>query len=43
MEKKRTVIGYMPTKEQIAQDKKAFKDRKPAVPKEKAPEQDIKE
>ncbi len=36
--KKVTVIGYRPTKEQLAADKKAFKDRKPAVQKDKAPE-----
>lgn len=43
MEKKGTVIGYKPTKEQIAEDKKAFKDRKPAVQQNKAPEKDTKE
>jgi len=34
--KKPTIIGYRPTKEQIATDKKAFKDRKPAAQKGKA-------
>lgn len=40
--KKPTIIGYRPTKEQIAIDKKAFKDRKPTAQKGKASDKDAK-